>query len=134
MRTIAIVVGLVACSSAAPPSAPKPPSAPPPPPYAVATPVSTPRLFGAGAISTEQPEFSITFAPDGATAYFDRAAPDRSKFSIMSSSFADGAWQPAQPVPFSTGEFRDADPFFAGDRLYFSSNRPHPGSGATDFD
>ena len=132
MRTIAIVVGLVGCSSAAPPTAPKPPPAPPPPPYAVAEPLTAPRLFGAGAISTELPEFSITFAPDGATAYFDRAAADRSKFSIMSSSFVAGAWQPAQPVSFSTGEFRDADPFIAGDRLYFSSNRPH--GGATDFD
>jgi hypothetical protein len=43
-----------------------------------------------------------------------------------------GAWQPAQPVSFSTGEFRDADPFIAHARLYFSSNRPH--DGATDFD
>ena len=130
MRSTGIVVVLAACSSAPPPSPPRQPAAPPPS-YAVAEPVTTPRLFGASVISTELPEFSITFAPDGATAYFDRAAADRSKFSILSSSFVNGAWQPALPLPFSTGEFRDADPFVSGDRLYFSSNPPHPG---TDFD
>jgi hypothetical protein len=132
MRASGIVVVLAACNNAPAPSPPKQPPPAPLPPYVVGEPVSTPRLFGSGAISTELPEFSITFAPDGATAYFDRAAPDRSKFSIMSSSFVNGAWQPAQPVPFSTGEFRDADPFVADDRLYFSSNRPH--GSATDFD
>jgi hypothetical protein len=96
--------------------------------------LTTPRLFAAGAVSTELPEFSITFAADGATAYFDRATADRSKFTIMSSSFVHGAWQPAVATPFSTGEFRDVDPFVAGDRLYFSSNRPHPSGSATDFD
>jgi Tol biopolymer transport system component len=37
-------------------------------------------------------------------------------------------------LPFSTGEYRDVDPFAAGDRLYFSSNRPRPGTTASDFD
>ncbi len=104
------------------------------PAYASATPITSPQVFAPGAVSTADPEFAITFAPDGMTAYFDRANADRSKFAIVSSTFVKGAWQPAAPLPFSTGEFRDVDPFAAGDRLYFSSNRPRSGSTATDFD
>jgi WD40 repeat protein len=101
-------------------------SPPPLPPYASATAIATPQIFGRGAISTEAPEFSIAFSHDGATAYFDRATPDRSRFSIVASRFERGAWQPATPLAFSTGEYRDADPFASvdGTRLYFSSNRP----------
>jgi hypothetical protein len=104
------------------------------PPYASAGPIAEPRLFAPGAVSTADPEFSISFSPDGATAYFNRATADRSKLAIVASSYANGAWQPAVALPFSTGEFRDVDPFVAGDRLYFSSNRPRPGSTDTDFD
>jgi len=134
MRTVIVAIVLTACtggsrgpeaSHAAPASFPG---------YASATPISSPRVFAPGAVSTADPEFAITFAPDGMTAYFDRANADRSKLAIVSSSFANGAWQPAVALPFSTGEFRDVDPFVAGDRLYFSSNRPRPGSAATDFD
>lgn len=101
----------------------------PPPPYASASPIAAPQLFGRGAISTEAPEFAISFSPDGRVAYFDRANADRSKFAIVASRFADGAWQEAEPLPFSTGEHRDADPFVTADgsRLYFSSNRPVDG-------
>src|SRR5262245_63435509 len=106
---IAIIV-VTACSGALPPKAPAPP-APPPPPYAVSDKLAEPRLFAPGAVSTELPEFSIAFSADGTTAYFDRAAPDRSKFEIVASHFANGTWQPAKPLPFSTGEFRDVDPF-----------------------
>ena len=104
------------------------------PPYAGDGPIAHPRIFAPGAVSTADPEFAISFAPDGTTAYFDRANADRSKFAIIASVFANGAWQPATPLPFSTGEFRDVDPFAAGDRVYFSSNRPRPGSPDTDFD
>lgn len=136
MRTLELACGVVIAGCGASPSPPAIESRPPPPPapYASREPITTPTLFAKGAVSTEMPEFAIAFSPDGATAYFDRSTPDRSKFQILSSSFASGAWQPAKEVPFSTGEFRDADPFVVGERLYFSSNRPHPGTGATDFD
>ena len=74
---------------------------------ASATPITSPRLFAPGAVSTADPEFATSFAPDGATVYFDRANADRSKLIIVSSTYANGAWQPAAPLPFSTGEFRD---------------------------
>jgi Tol biopolymer transport system component len=99
---------------------------PQPAPYASDGPVTAPQIFGRDVISTAAPEFAIAFSPDGTTAYFDRATPDRSKFSIVASRFERGAWQPATPLAFSTGEYRDADPFVTADgaRLYFSSNRP----------
>jgi hypothetical protein len=91
-------------------------------------------VFAPGVVSTADPEFAITFTADGTTAYYDRASADRKQLAIVASTFAGGAWQPATPLAFSTGEFRDVDPFAAGDRLYFSSNRPRPGDPATDFD
>ena len=104
------------------------------PAYASTEPITSPRLFAPGAVSTADPEFATSFAADGATVYFDRANADRSKLIMMSSTYAGGAWQPAAPLPFSTAEFRDVDPFVVGDRLYFSSNRPRPGEAPTDFD
>ena len=130
---IALAVFLVAaCGGARRPGGE--PAATVAPPYASAEPIAQPRLFAPGAVSTAEPEFSISFAADGATAYFDRASADRSKLTIVASAYADGAWQPAAALPFSTGEFRDVDPFVAGDRLYFSSNRPRAASAETDFD
>jgi WD40-like Beta Propeller Repeat len=129
---LAALVAACGSGSQAPEAArPTPPVLPA---YASAEPIPRPRLFAPGVVSTEAPEFSITFAADGQTAYFNRASADRSKLALVASTFASGAWQPATPLPFSTGAFRDVDPFVAGDRLYFSSNRPRPGSTATDFD
>jgi WD40-like Beta Propeller Repeat len=133
MRITMVLLTAAACGGGSKLSEPAQPAAPPPA-YASAAPLTSPRLFAPGAISTAEPEFAITFTADGTTAYFDRANADRSKLVIVSSTFANGAWQPAEPVAFSTGEFRDVDPFIVGDRLYFSSNRPRPGSATTDFD
>jgi WD40-like Beta Propeller Repeat len=130
----ALFPAIAACGAGSTAHSPSPSPPAEPPPYASAEPISRPRIFAPGAISTADPEFAISFSTDGRTAYFDRANADRSKLVILSSTFSAGAWQPAAPVPFSTGEFRDVDPFVAGDRLYFSSNRPRPGSPDTDFD
>jgi len=134
MRTCTLVILLLGCgggSGSSMATAPKPAL---PPAYASAEPITSPRIFAPGAVSTEDPEFAISFSADGSTAYFDRANAERSKLVILSSVFANGAWQPAAALPFSTGASRDVDPFVAGDRLYFSSNRPRAGSDATDFD
>jgi dipeptidyl aminopeptidase/acylaminoacyl peptidase len=140
MRTATIAILLAACGGPRAPdaTAPKPSEAAGPaaalPAYASAEAMTRPRLFAPGAVSTADPEFATSFAADGANVYFDRANADRSKLVIMSSTYAGGVWQPAARLPFSTGEFRDVDPFVAGERLYFSSNRPRPGETATDFD
>jgi hypothetical protein len=133
MRVSMLTISLLGCGSSAAPTTTAPgPAAPPA--YASAEPISSPRVFAPGAVSTEEPEFAISFSADGGTAYFNRANAERSKLVIVSSAFANGAWQPAAQLPFSTGAFRDVDPFAAGDGMYFSSNRPRPGSDATDFD
>jgi len=89
-------------------------------------PASAPAIVGPGAISTEAPEFAVSFADAGNTAYFNRASPDRSRLILMTSRRVEGVWRPAEPLPFSTGEYRDVDPHVSldGTRLYFSSNRP----------
>jgi Tol biopolymer transport system component len=95
---------------------------------------SRPAIFAPGVISTALPEFSITFAPDGREAYFNRAAADRSSFPIYRSTLRNGAWTPPELVPFAS-DGRQPDPFVTPDgrRLYFSSQRPRlPGAAATD--
>lgn len=96
--------------------------------------VAVPEMVGKGVISTAAPEFALTLSPDGSELYFDRAAPDRSSFAIMVSKRTPNGWGEPQVVPFS-GTWRDADPFISpdGKRLYFSSNRPRPGTNDQSF-
>jgi hypothetical protein len=101
----AILVICLGCGGAGAPAA-IPTTAPELPAYASAAPITAPVVFAPGAVSTAAPEFAIAFSPDGATAYFDRASADRSKLVIMASTFANGAWQPAAPLAFSTGGSR----------------------------
>jgi Tol biopolymer transport system component len=133
MRSAMVLLTMAACGGGKAPEAPRPAPAPLPG-YASADPITSVRVFAPGVVSTAAPEFATAFARDGQAVYFDRANDDRSKLAIVASTFANGAWQPAAPLAFSTGEFRDVDPFVAGDRLYFSSNRPRPGSPDRDFD
>jgi Tol biopolymer transport system component len=49
----------------------------------------------------------------------------------MASRFESGAWQPAAALVFSTGEFRDVDPFVAGDRLYLYASQLRAGRWST---
>ena len=104
--------------------------------YAVAGPLATPRIFAPGAVSTADPEFGLSLSPDGKTAYFNRASPDRSQLIALESRFVEGAWQPATPVPFADSAYRDLDLFVSpdGSRLYFSSNRPRPDPARKDLD
>src|SRR6185436_17057467 len=89
MRSAMFAILLVACGgSKAVDTAPRPAA---PPAYATAEPITSPRVFAAGAVSTEDPEFAISFSADGNTAYFDRANAERSKLVILSSAFANGA-------------------------------------------
>jgi Tol biopolymer transport system component len=85
---------------------------------------SGPEIFALGSISTELPEFAVSFTPDGETAYFNRTNTERSELAIMVSRWDGSSWSPAAIATFS-GEFFDVDPFVTpdGSRLYFSSNR-----------
>ena len=124
-----LAVGLVACGGADAPAAASGSSA------GAALASSGPEIFAPGAVSTELPEFGVSFTPDGTSAYFNRTAADRASLAIMVSRLDGGSWSAAETAVFS-GEFFDVDPFVtpSGSRLYFSSNRPTaPGDTVQDF-
>ena len=93
--------------------------------YEEKMPLSTPKIFAEGIISTgdydSHPEFSIT----GDTLYFVKSGPDVSKWTICVSYYRNKKWSAPEVAPFS-GQYMDADPFFTkdGKTLYFTSNRP----------
>ncbi len=99
------------------------------PPYASDTPLTEPRIFGSGVISTGDHESHPAFAPDGQTLYFLKNTPTFDFWTIVTSRFENGAWTTPEVAPFS-GRYRDADPFITPDglRFYFISDRP---TGAT---
>lgn len=92
--------------------------------------------FAPGVISSPLPEFATTVTDDGATIAFNRTSADRDTMWILVSERTSDGWTEPRPLPFSTGTWRDVDPFFTPDgrRLYFSSNRPTaPGDTIADF-
>lgn len=93
-------------------------------------------IFAPAIVSTAAPEFSVTFSPDGRSAWFNRTPDDRTSLTILETHLVDGAWTEPVPASFS-GTHRDIDPFVTGDgsRLYFNSDRPAgPGDTTNDFD
>ena len=95
------------------------------------------QVFAPGTISATGNVDAITFAPDGATAWFDAVAGGGS--TIMESHRVAGGWTTPRVASFS-GEWRDLDPAMApdGSFLVFCSNRPVAAGGkaldATTFD
>ena len=90
-----------------------------------------PEIFARGIVSTEAPEFAVTFTPDGREGFFNRASADRQRLAIMITTRTPaGAWSAPVVAAFS-GTFRDIDPFVTPDgrRLYFSSDRPRGAAG-----
>ena len=126
-----IVGWQTACTEVQPSSEPDQP-----PPHRVSPFPGDAQIFAKGIVSTELPEFAISFSPDGETVYFNRMPADRSQVRIWSSSLADGAWSEPKPLSFSDGKYRDVDPFVSldGARLYFSSTRPIEGDEPRDYD
>jgi len=93
--------------------------------YDVQEPLSEPRIFADGIISTGDYDTHPAFSPDGKTLYFVKMAPDLSKWTIFVSYYESGRWKEPQIAPFS-GQYWDADPYFTkdGNTLFFISNRP----------
>jgi len=81
------------------------------------------KIFEEGIVSTGREVSSISFTPDGKTAYFCRESEP--PFFIMESHFENGIWSNPCISSFS-GKYHDVDPFVSpdGKRLYFSSRRP----------
>lgn len=88
----------------------------------------TPELFAPGIVSTDNArEFSGTFSPDGKEYYFFRFAEGA---GMMVSRLIDGQWSMPQPASFNS-QYIDNEPHITpdGKYMFFSSNRPYPGSG-----
>src|SRR2546423_1363780 len=83
-------------------------------PYAVEGPVTEPRLFGEGVISTRDDEFGATFTPDGKTCIFSVSIPRHYLYVILVSQFTRGKWSTPEVAPFS-GAYRDSDPVLSPD-------------------
>ncbi|HEX7914563.1 MAG TPA: hypothetical protein VF497_02305 [Rudaea sp.] len=94
-------------------------------PYDSATPISEPKLFAEGVISTPDDEFGGQFSADGRTFWFSKSVPRFQLDTIFVSTFHDGRWAKPQIAPFS-GQWHDYDPVLSADgqRLYFISDRP----------
>ncbi|TSJ44467.1 hypothetical protein FO440_09895 [Mucilaginibacter corticis] len=86
-----------------------------------------PQVFAPGILSTPYSEWSVSFSPDGNTAY---SSLGDVFWTIITAKKVNGAWQRPEVVPFS-GKFRDTDPFVTpdGKALFFISSRPYlPGA------
>lgn len=86
-----------------------------------------PKELAPGVISTGH-EFTVTFTPDQREVYFTRFNTTPRWYHVMHSAWKNGAWQPAEAVPFSEDAWADMDPALSPDgrRLYFVSTRPTP--------
>ncbi len=104
-------------------------------------------LLAPGVVSTGEAadELQPSIAADGRTLYFARRVPEGRFTLFVARRAADAgdqnvrdarrawgdpdAWEEPEPLPFS-GTYDDQEPFISADgrRLYFTSNRPAPGS------
>jgi WD40-like Beta Propeller Repeat len=93
--------------------------------YDVQGPLSEPRIFAEGIISTGDYDTHPAFSPDSQTLFFVKMAPDLTKWTIFVSHYKDGQWTEPEIASFS-GQYWDADPYFSkdGNTLFFISNRP----------
>jgi Tol biopolymer transport system component len=88
------------------------------------------------ALSTGHNESSVTFTPDGKTAYFQKGIAWSGISVIVFSDLKDGRWTEPEVASFS-GRYRDNTPFIAPDGkwLFFSSSRSLDGkSSKNDLD
>ncbi len=97
---------------------------------------ASPVVLAEGVISTDAEEYRISFAPDGATAWFARSDaffPQSREATIMESRLVDGTWSEPTVAEFS-GEHPDLDPWVSpdGESIYFSSIRPVDGEERSD--
>ncbi|MCI0706864.1 MAG: hypothetical protein L0Y80_05185 [Ignavibacteriae bacterium] len=104
------------------------------PAYASENPITEPRLFGEGVISTPDDELNATFSADGNTIYFSKNVPGRLGV-LVESHFVNGQWTKPIVLPFS-GQYNDYDPCLSADgkKMYFCSNRPLPGKERRNYD
>jgi len=105
------------------------------PPYASRQPLTEPKVFAEGVISTGDMELNAAFTPDGKTIYFTKRTPRPQLWAILESHFVRGKWSTPGVASFS-GQYSDFDPIVSpdGSKLFWSSNRPVEGQSGTSFD
>lgn len=89
-------------------------------------------IVGLGTVSTPAREFATSLDPDGTNLYFNRITDEAGIYIWVAGLGGDA--KPARKIWFSDDRYGDVDPFVSrsGDRLYFSSDRPLPGSGSSE--
>jgi len=94
----------------------------------------TPRIFGAGVISTSLDELNTSFSSDGNTVYFSISPTDGHTGMIAHSVLVDGVWSKPEIELFNS-QYNNYDPCVSRDdkRLFFSSDRPIDGHRDGDF-
>lgn len=104
-------------------------------PYASDQPITEPKLFQEGIISTHFDEFGLAFSRDGHSLFFNRSVPRSNLYVILSSTYRNGRWTEPEVAPFS-GRYWDFDAVFSADgsEVFFGSDRPVPGHPKEDQD
>jgi len=92
-------------------------------------------LVTPGVISTDGGEAFAAISPDATELYFAKHGPGWTDFSLHVAGRAEGGWGQPTQLSFS-GEYNDRAPFLSldGRALFFSSDRPLPGSEAETSD
>ena len=90
-----------------------------------------PEVFAPGVVSTRKKELNSVFTPDGKEFYFTVQELPRG-WTIMVMKREGDVWTKPRPADFS-GTWSDVDHFLSpdGKTMYFCSNRPLDGKGAT---
>ena len=132
MKTLILFcIALVACGSpkSGGLSEDEPVVAPKGPFLGESEPGNSPKLFSPNFISTGLNEREPSLAPDGKTFYYWIILPGSTV--IMVSQLQAQGWTAPQVAPFS-GTYSDFEPCFSADgqKLFFSSDRPLPGTTA----
>jgi hypothetical protein len=102
--------------------------------FGMAEPGLSPQRFAPGILPPDGAVMhsAPAFSPDGTEACFSAYSPDKQPRLdvIMFMQWQGSAWSSPQVAVFS-GEFNDNWPWFSpdGNRIYFSSQRPHDGQG-----
>lgn len=91
-------------------------------------------IFAPGAVSSELPEFAVSFTPSGDTVFFNRTSADRSRIDLMYSILTPAGWAEAELYAPLAG-VRAVDPFVTADggTLYFSADLARDGEAAGTF-
>lgn len=124
---MSIVTGLVALFSSA--CVPEDQSTVVSGPYlGMVPPGETPVVFAPGIVSTDKQELNAIFSPDGDAFYFSISG-EGNNVAVMEMQLVDGHWTEPSVASFNSS-FGEVDPFISpdGNRLFFGSKRPLPGT------